>query len=860
MYAKFYGLSTEPFSLSPDPRFCFRHPSFAKAKAYFEFAIHRREGFVVVTGRPGTGKTTLIHDLVRDLSKSSLVVARIECTQLDADDLLRSVAYAFGLDARATDKATLLHDLEALLLKRTGPRERAILIVDEAQNLPEGALEELRLITNLHDRMSPLVQIFLVGQEALRDTIRSPRLEQLHQRIVAACHIEPLSPAEMRGYIQHRLVCVGWRGDPAILGEALGIIHLSTGGIPRLVNKFCDRLLVHGSLEGRRTLTAEDAYVVLAELRAEFLNPQDFRAQDLDRLRSGAAPVLADLSVKTPPAVPAVPSDPPPAAQPSVPTGAAAPETDPAPTATAVPEPQPEPPAVAVERPATRDPEAVLHRAAAPPGRPEREQDSPPPRRSSAPLTPDRPPVRLRRRRVWPWAAAATLFAASGAAWLAAPQAVRDAAEPLWEPFERLAAGRVPGWPPSEIPVEPVRKSPAPDLPPAELSAKAEAGATPMIQVSPPSSLTAELPGLSEAAAAAVPQEGAGALSDPVAPVSVGEGPLLAAPAAQSEGPDTVEVPTGSGPAVSVPTEAPAAGGLAADEFTDVFHGQWEGETAADDVQPPAEPDLAGDLTMPESPEHIESPVSPTPGHLAAPVPAAEPAEAPPELAETPEGPAAVDEPAIASGADQLLDLADPDPQAGLLPVAPFSEGPEPPQGQTPEAAPAADTTAGGDGQVTPAPAPGQDLERLANDLRGLDSSLAPVVEGGELRLDLADLVPFGFDSAVVPEEAIPVLRELARVLALHPQTNVRIIGHTDRSGPSDYNRYLSRKRAAVVVDQLVLAGLDPARLQSEGRGIDAPMANDQGEPVYLRRIEVRIEPAGSASGPRAAENAVRRP
>lgn len=307
MYAKFYGLAVEPFSLSPDPRFCYRHPSFARAKAYFEFAIHRGEGFVVVTGRPGTGKTTLIQDLVRDLRQSSLLVARLDRTQVEADDLLRLVAYAFGIDARGADKASLLHDIAHLLRRRAGARNRAILIVDEAQNLPPAALEELRLITNLHDQMVPLVQIFLVGQEELRTSIRHPSLEQLHQRIVAACHIEPLNPAEMRGYIQHRLLCAGWQGDPAICGPALGLIHVATRGIPRLVNKFCDRLLVHGSIEGRHILTVEDAHLVLAELRQEYLNPQDAPLGDL--LRQGGAPDLADLgfdpSELLPPAPPA---------------------------------------------------------------------------------------------------------------------------------------------------------------------------------------------------------------------------------------------------------------------------------------------------------------------------------------------------------------------------------------------------------------------------------------------------------------------------------------------------------------------------------------------------------------------------
>lgn len=277
MYAEYYGLSREPFSLSPDPRFCYRHPTFAKAKAYFEFAIHRGEGFVVVTGRPGTGKTTLVQDLIGDLRKASRLVARIDKTQVEAEDLLRLVAYAFGVDPQGLHKAALLHAFEQFMLRQGRPGKAAILVVDEAQNLPAGALEELRLITNLSCETHPMVQVFLVGQEELRAKIQSPSLEQLHQRVLASCHLEALDAAETRGYVEHRLLCAGWSGDPLIKGEALGLLFSATGGIPRLVNKFCARLLVHGYVEGRHTLTGADARIVLGELRDEWLQYDDPR-------------------------------------------------------------------------------------------------------------------------------------------------------------------------------------------------------------------------------------------------------------------------------------------------------------------------------------------------------------------------------------------------------------------------------------------------------------------------------------------------------------------------------------------------------------------------------------------------------
>ena len=174
MYDAFYGLTQAPFGLSPDVYFCYRYRTYARAKAYMQYALHRGEGFAVVTGRPGMGKTTLIQDLLRDLGPRRQLLAQIDSTQLDADDLLRLVTYAFGLPAKGVDKASLIYGLREHLIARTATEGTAILIVDEAQNLSGRALEELRLITNLQEGPRPLVQILLVGQEPLRDLIRRP--------------------------------------------------------------------------------------------------------------------------------------------------------------------------------------------------------------------------------------------------------------------------------------------------------------------------------------------------------------------------------------------------------------------------------------------------------------------------------------------------------------------------------------------------------------------------------------------------------------------------------------------------------------------------------------------------------------
>ncbi len=275
MYDTYYGFTQPPFGLTPDVRFCYKHRSYSRAKAYMQYAVMRQEGFLVVTGRPGMGKTTLIQDLLVELGSEHRPVARIDSTQLDADDLLRLVTYAFGLTAQGLDKATLLHSLGEFLRRRPESAGTAILIVDEAQNLPERSLEELRLITNLQQGARALIQIFLVGQEPLREIIRQRSLEQLQQRVVAACHLEPLEIIETRAYIRHRLLCAGWSGDPIIEAQALRLIHQASGGVPRVINKVCDRLLLHGSVDELHTLTGENARLVIGEFQDELMEHTD---------------------------------------------------------------------------------------------------------------------------------------------------------------------------------------------------------------------------------------------------------------------------------------------------------------------------------------------------------------------------------------------------------------------------------------------------------------------------------------------------------------------------------------------------------------------------------------------------------
>lgn len=273
MLEAFYHLSSEPFRLSPDPKFSFSHRTYRKAMTYMRVALHRAEGFIIITGQPGMGKTTLINDLLKELKTDKVTVAKLVSTQLKADDLLHLMAYSFGLDPEGRGKAAVLNGVEQFLKQQRMQGKRSLLIVDEAQDVTEAALEELRLLTNMQVDSHQLLQIFLIGQQELRDIVSAPSMEQLHQRVIAATHLEPLDRADTKTYIQHRLQKVGWSGDPAISEEAYAMIYRFSNGIPRQINQVCSRLLLHGALEEKHKLGLQDLKTVIEELREELLLP-----------------------------------------------------------------------------------------------------------------------------------------------------------------------------------------------------------------------------------------------------------------------------------------------------------------------------------------------------------------------------------------------------------------------------------------------------------------------------------------------------------------------------------------------------------------------------------------------------------
>jgi type II secretory pathway predicted ATPase ExeA len=283
MYETFYHLSANPFRLVPDPRFCFEHAGHSEARAYLSYALKLGEGFIVITGRPGTGKTTLVQVFLKELELSRMIAKSIAASNFKAIELLRAVAYAFDIDAAATDKATLRRRIRQFFSRQVQSGKRVLLIIDEAQGLPQAALEELRLLADLQTGSRPLLQLFLVGQEKLRDLMRAPAMEQFQQRVIGTFRLEPLTVEQTRDYIEHRLRQANWKGDPEITGAALLGIQRYSRGVPRHINKVCTRLFLHGVMKGSHVLDAEDVLAIATELHDEQLAPLGTDRSDLSQ-------------------------------------------------------------------------------------------------------------------------------------------------------------------------------------------------------------------------------------------------------------------------------------------------------------------------------------------------------------------------------------------------------------------------------------------------------------------------------------------------------------------------------------------------------------------------------------------------
>jgi putative secretion ATPase (PEP-CTERM system associated) len=270
MFEEFYGLSGKPFQLTPDAAFFYPSGTHRKALSYLGYGLAQGEGFIVITGEVGSGKSTLVAHLVSTVDPERMTVGQVVTSKLDGAEIVHVVAQSFGLGIEGHDKASALGAIEAFLHDEARAGRRCLLVVDESQNLTVSALEELRMLSNFQLGSHPLLQTLLLGQPEFRGTLQgSPDLEQLRQRVIAQHHLEAIERDEVEPYLLHRLRQVGWTGDPSFDPALFGEIYGATGGIPRRINQVATRLLLLGAVENKHALDSGMLLTVLNEIGSD---------------------------------------------------------------------------------------------------------------------------------------------------------------------------------------------------------------------------------------------------------------------------------------------------------------------------------------------------------------------------------------------------------------------------------------------------------------------------------------------------------------------------------------------------------------------------------------------------------------
>lgn len=305
MFNDFYGLTGRPFQLTPDPTFYFESLTHRKALSYLSYGLAQGEGFVVITGEVGAGKSTLVAHLMATIDPARLTAAQIVTSKLDAEELVHVVAQAFGLIVDGHDKASALGAIEAFLHDEARAGRRCLLVVDESQNLGFDALEELRMLSNFQLGAHPLLQTLLLGQPEFRDMIQEhPQLEQLRQRVIAAHHLEAMDLAEVQPYIEHRLKCVGWTGNPQFDQRVFTELYEVSGGVPRRINQICNRLMMLGAVEQRSRIDGAMLSQVLEELELDgTLQLKKPEPKPVPVAEAAPQPLTAPLAAPAAPAV-----------------------------------------------------------------------------------------------------------------------------------------------------------------------------------------------------------------------------------------------------------------------------------------------------------------------------------------------------------------------------------------------------------------------------------------------------------------------------------------------------------------------------------------------------------------------------
>lgn len=272
MYESYYGFRERPFQLTPNPQWFFASKLHKRALAYLQYGLSQGEGFIVITGDVGTGKTTIANQLLARLDQH-IVARQIVTSKLGPDDLLRMICSVFHLQVKDGSKAAYIEAISHYLTQLHQQHKRALLLVDEAQNLPLESIEELRMLSNYQIAGKPLLQSFLLGQNELNLIIQSPDMEQFRQRIIASSNLSALSEEDCQAYIEYRIQQAGV-SRPLLLTECFRAIYQFTSGIPRKINTLLDRVLLYGYLEERTQLSLADIQEVIREIGGEVAQQQ----------------------------------------------------------------------------------------------------------------------------------------------------------------------------------------------------------------------------------------------------------------------------------------------------------------------------------------------------------------------------------------------------------------------------------------------------------------------------------------------------------------------------------------------------------------------------------------------------------
>lgn len=274
MYEQYFGLSRKPFQLTPDPEIFFASTGHQKALSYLQYGLSQGEGFIVITGGVGTGKTTIANHLISQLEEESIVAKQLVTPNLSPEDLIVAITKLFHLHPEGDSKAAHISELTDYMRRLNSLGRRLLLIIDEAQNLPIESVEELRMLSNIQVDGKAIIQSFLLGQSELHDILSAPQMEQFRQRVIASASLTPLTEEELTNYINYRMDKAGWEAQPLFSPQAVARVHEFTEGIPRKINTFLDRVLLYAFMEEKKSVDLDVVEDVIKEVSGE-LNHQD---------------------------------------------------------------------------------------------------------------------------------------------------------------------------------------------------------------------------------------------------------------------------------------------------------------------------------------------------------------------------------------------------------------------------------------------------------------------------------------------------------------------------------------------------------------------------------------------------------